>query len=66
MEEPIIRAAKPEDVDGIAEAHMHSIRALGPIGYSQEIVADWGRYRDGSRDLEAMKRKHSLSPLPRN
>jgi putative acetyltransferase len=50
-----IRLATPEDADAIAEAHMHSIRTLGPQGYPPEVVADWGKHRDGSRYLEAMK-----------
>lgn len=50
-----IRPATPDDADAIAEAHMDSIRTLGPKAYPVDIVSAWGSPRDGSRYREAMK-----------
>ncbi len=51
------RPATPEDADGIAEAHIDSIRTLGPKKYSADIVAAWGARSTeerGARILESM------------
>lgn len=49
-----IRPATSLDAETIAEIHMESIRTLGPMGYPPEIVAAWGRPRDGSRYRDSM------------
>ncbi|HWD39423.1 MAG TPA: GNAT family N-acetyltransferase [Fimbriimonas sp.] len=43
-----IREAKEADYPGIAEAHVASIKAIGPSGYSQEVVELWAAPRDAS------------------
>lgn len=43
----VVRAAVPEDYDGIAEAHMDSIRTLGPAKYDADAVNDWASVRTG-------------------
>lgn len=49
-----IRPATPLDAETIAAIHMESIRTLGPKGYPPEIVAAWGRPRDGTRYRDSM------------
>jgi putative acetyltransferase len=43
----VVRAAVPEDYDGIAEVHMDSIRTLGPAKYDADAVNDWASVRTG-------------------
>ena len=43
----VVRAAAEEDYDGIAEAHMDSIRGLGPAKYDTDAVNDWAAVRIG-------------------
>ena len=38
---PTIRRATHEDAGAIADAHLDSIRSLGPTFYSKELVARW-------------------------
>lgn len=49
-----IRRAAPADVDAIAEAHLDSIRAIGPRYYASDIVNDWGAMVKGSIYVDAM------------
>lgn len=54
-----VRPATTADAEGIADAHVDSIRSLGPVAYDAQTVADWGaprtaetharRMRDGSQ-----------------
>ena len=37
-----IRQATPDDAPAIAEAHIDSIRSIGPRFYPANVVADWG------------------------
>jgi putative acetyltransferase len=39
-----VRRGGLDDVDGIAEAHLDSIRSLGPRYYGPEIVRAWGAH----------------------
>jgi putative acetyltransferase len=50
----VIRAAQPDDADGLAAVHMESIRALGAGFYAPDIVSDWGQPRTGERYRAAM------------
>jgi putative acetyltransferase len=50
-----LRHATFEDCDAIAEAHMDSIRTLGPQKYSPAIVASWATPRNGARYRAAME-----------
>jgi len=43
----VVRTAVPEDYDGIADAHMDSIRTLGATQYDADIVNDWAAARIG-------------------
>ncbi len=43
----VVRAATPEDYDGIADAHMDSIRTLGRTKYDADAVSDWAAVRTG-------------------
>ena len=36
------RRASPKDAEAIAEAHIDSIRSIGPAFYSPEVVEAWG------------------------
>jgi putative acetyltransferase len=51
-----IRTATQADADAIAEAHVDSIRTLGPNAYAAEIVDVWGAPRSGERYAAAMGR----------
>ena len=51
-----VRPAVEFDSDGIAEAHMASIRSLGAKAYDPEIVNDWGTPRTGDRYTRAMEK----------
>jgi putative acetyltransferase len=55
-----VRPAETADGDGIAEAHMASIRSLGAKAYDQEIVDDWGAPRSGDLYRRAMERGEIL------
>jgi putative acetyltransferase len=41
-----VRQATASDAEGIAEAHVDSIRSLGPGHYPPEAIDIWGRPRD--------------------
>lgn len=47
----VVRAAVPDDYDGIAEAHVDSIRTLGPAKYDADAVNDWAAVRTGEQYL---------------
>ena len=49
----ICRAAS-SDVDAIADAHLDSIRTIGPRYYSDNIVTEWGSRVTGSLYANAM------------
>lgn len=49
-----VRRATPEDVSGIAAAHLDSIRSLGARYYEPSIVSDWGGRVNGDLYLQAM------------
>jgi hypothetical protein len=49
-----IRPASDADAEAIAEAHVDSIRTLGPAMYGAEIVKVWGAARSGERYVRAM------------
>jgi putative acetyltransferase len=51
----IIRPARPEDANLLADVHVDSIRTLGALAYSAEIVAEWGAPRTGERYLKGME-----------
>jgi putative acetyltransferase len=51
-----VRPAEAVDGDGIAEAHIASIRSLGTKSYDPEIVDDWGAPRSGDLCRRAMER----------
>jgi hypothetical protein len=51
-----VRPAEAVDGDGIAEAHIASIRSLGAKSYDPEIVDDWGAPRSGDPYRRAMER----------
>jgi len=38
-----IRRATPDDADGMAAAHLDSIRSLGPAFYTPDLVERWAR-----------------------
>ena len=49
------RLATPADADGIAAAHLDSIRSIGARYYSPEIIADWIAPINGDRYKERMQ-----------
>ena len=49
-----VRRAGPEDVSGIAAAHLDSIRSLGAQYYEPSIVSDWGGRVNADLYLQAM------------
>ena len=49
-----IRRAASSDVDAIADAHLDSIRTIGPRYYSDDIVTEWGSRVTGSLYANAM------------
>jgi putative acetyltransferase len=49
-----IRSATEADADAIAEAHVDSIRTLGPAAYASEVVDVWGAARSGERYVRSM------------
>jgi len=51
-----IRCATPEDVEAIAAAHLDSIRTIGALHYSPEVVTAWGARVKGDLYLNAMAR----------
>jgi len=51
-----IRRAQPGDVDDMADAHLDSIRSIGPHYYPADVVNDWGARVKGALYLEAMGR----------
>ena len=51
-----IRQATPEDVEGIAAAHLDSIQSLGSQHYPPHIVDEWGAAIAGEIYIQAMKR----------
>jgi putative acetyltransferase len=51
-----VRRAKLADVDAIAEAHLDSIRSLGPQFYDPDIVSDWAARVTGAIYVNAMAR----------
>ncbi len=51
-----VRPAVKSDSDGIAEAHMASIRSLGAKAYDPEIINDWGAPRTGETYIRAMEK----------
>lgn len=51
-----IRRAELADVDGIAAAHLDSIRSIGPRYYEADIVSDWGARIRGDLYVKAMAR----------
>lgn len=51
----VIRAARPEDANILAEVHVDSIRTLGAVAYSAELVEEWGAPRTGERYLKGME-----------
>jgi putative acetyltransferase len=53
-----IRRAGPEDVQAIAQAHLDSIRSIGPQYYAAAVVADWGARVKGDLYLGAMADGH--------
>ena len=55
MAQFIIRPARPEDANLLADVHVDSIRTLGALAYSAEIVAEWGAPRTGERYLKGME-----------
>lgn len=52
-----IHPATSADAAGIAEAHVDSIRSLGPSAYDRELVANWDAPRTADRYLLAMARR---------
>ncbi len=50
-----IRPAEESDANAIAEAHVDSIRTLGPSAYDADIVEAWGAPRSGERYVSAMR-----------
>jgi GNAT superfamily N-acetyltransferase len=54
-EDVVITKATEDDLEAIRDAHMDSIQTLGHIGYSDDIVAVWGRERSVDGYLHAMK-----------
>jgi GNAT superfamily N-acetyltransferase len=50
----MVRAAREEDAEGIAEAHVDAIRTLGAAGYDRGVVEAWGAARSGERYVRAM------------
>jgi ribosomal protein S18 acetylase RimI-like enzyme len=52
----IIRRAGLADVDAIADAHLDSIRSIGPRYYDAALVHDWGAPMSGERYGAAMAR----------
>ncbi len=50
-----IRPAIDADADAIADAHVDSVRTLGPSAYGPEIVESWGAPRSGERYASAMR-----------
>ena len=38
-----LRRARPEDAEAIALAHADSIRSIGPLFYSPDLVDAWGQ-----------------------
>ncbi|HVR69659.1 MAG TPA: GNAT family N-acetyltransferase [Vicinamibacteria bacterium] len=51
-----VRRAALSDVDGIAAAHLDSIRSIGPLYYAAPIVNDWCARVEGDLYVEAMDR----------
>jgi ribosomal protein S18 acetylase RimI-like enzyme len=50
----VTRGAAPADADDIAEAHLDSIRSIGPVFYPSNIVDDWAEGLSGDVYLKAM------------
>jgi putative acetyltransferase len=50
-----VRLAVLADCEGIAQAHVASIRSLGASTYDAEIVRDWSAFRTGERYARAME-----------
>jgi hypothetical protein len=53
-----IRPATEADADAIAEAHVDSIRTLGPATYASETVDVWGAARSGERYVRSHRLKN--------
>ena len=51
-----IRRAASSDVDAIADAHLDSIRTIGPRYYPDDIVTEWASRVTGSLYANAMAR----------
>ena len=49
-----LRRATTTDVDAIADAHLDSIRSIGPRYYSADVVAEWGSRVTGRMYIDAM------------
>jgi hypothetical protein len=49
-----VRRATITDVDAIADAHLDSIRSIGPRYYSADVVAEWGSSVTGRMYIDAM------------
>lgn len=51
-----IRRATVDDLPALRDAHLASIREIGPDFYPQEIVKVWGRDQSTERYLESVER----------
>jgi ribosomal protein S18 acetylase RimI-like enzyme len=50
----VIRRAGLADIDAIADAHLDSIRSIGPLYYHPTVVSDWSAGVNGNMYAQAM------------